>query len=71
MKAANERLRKSQVLGGEEIDELLDDTSIGEDEYEQYGEDAVTGDDESTFFSNNDEIDKLYRDGQISAAEWR
>ena len=71
MKAANERLRKSQVLGGEEMSGLLDDTSTVEDEYEQYGEDTGTGDDESTFFSNNDEIDKLYRDGQISAAEWR
>ena len=71
MKAANERLRKSQVLGGEEMSGPLDDMSTGEDEYEQYGEDAGTGDDESTFFSNNDEIDKLYRDGQISAAEWR
>ena len=71
MKAANERLRKSQVLGGEKMSGLLDDMSTVEDEYEQYGEDAGTGDDESTFFSNNDEIDKLYRDGQISAAEWR
>ena len=74
MKAANERLRKSQ-----EGDGFLDGMSTDGDEYDDrvqeedqrfVEEEGVAGDDES-FISNNDEIDKLYRDGKISAAEWR
>ena len=44
-----------------------------EDENYTEDEDVYTEGDESSssFFSNNDEIDKLYRDGKISAAEWR
>lgn len=77
MKAANERLRKSQVGDG-----FLEDMSADGDEYydeapvedEPYTDDEgiyTEGDESSSFFSNNDEIDKLYRDGKISAAEWR
>ena len=76
MKAANDRLRKSQVGDGllEDIsaDEYYDEPPVEDENYTE-DEDVYTEGDESSssFFSNNDEIDKLYRDGKISAAEWR
>lgn len=78
MKAANERLRKGQAGDGfledfsADRDEYHDETPAEDEAYTVEDEDIYTeGDESSSFFSNNDEIDKLYRDGKISAAEWR
>ena len=77
MKAANERLRKSQVRDGfledmsADFDENYDETPLEDENYTEDEDIYTEGDESSSFVSNNDEIDKLYRDGKISAAEWR
>jgi len=77
------RLKRSQKLGGDDAmhASLLDDMSGDEedmypntlgnnDNANEAMHDEVPEDDE-TLFSNNAEMDQLYREGKITAAEWR
>mmetsp|Transcript_15918 Transcript_15918/g.34495 ORF Transcript_15918/g.34495 Transcript_15918/m.34495 type:complete len:1626 (+) Transcript_15918:394-5271(+) len=77
------RLKRSQKLGGDDAmhASLLDDMSGDEedmypntlgnnDNANEPMHDEVPEDDE-TLFSNNAEMDQLYREGKITAAEWR